>query len=90
MFIFIVLGDRPSGLLFLCSLYLFPYSRLSSYIFMFFFVSNFILAVPMRECLGKHSYQSSTFPLAILNGTCLFARRIIPLAKSLHIKNKVS
>ena len=32
----------------------------------------FILAVPMRECLVKHSCMSSTFPIAILNGTCFF------------------
>ena len=31
-------------------------------------VSYFILAVPMRECLGKHSCMSSQFPIAILNG----------------------
>ena len=31
-----------------------------------------VLAVPMRECLGKHSCMSSPFPLAILNGTCFF------------------
>ena len=26
----------------------------------------------MRECLGKHSRMSSTFPIVILNGTCFF------------------
>ena len=26
----------------------------------------------MRECLGKHLRMSSTFPIAILNGTCFF------------------
>ena len=36
-------------------------------------LSNFILAVPMRECMGKHSCMSSPFPTAILNGT-LFVR----------------
>ena len=35
-------------------------------------LSYFILAVPMRECFGKHSCMSSSFPIAILNGTCLF------------------
>ena len=34
-------------------------------------MSYFILAVPMRECLGKHSSMSS-FPIAILNDTCFF------------------
>ena len=29
-------------------------------------LSYFILAVPMRECM------SSSFPIAILNGTCFF------------------
>ena len=35
-------------------------------------LSYFVLAVPMRECLGKHSCMSSPFPTAILNGTCFF------------------
>ena len=34
--------------------------------------SYFILAVPMRKCLGKHSCMSSPFPIAILNGTFFF------------------
>ena len=32
----------------------------------------FIIAVNMRECLGKHSCMSSPFPTAILNGTSFF------------------
>ena len=32
----------------------------------------FILAVPMRKCLGKHPCMSSPFPIAILNGTFFF------------------
>ena len=44
-----------------CPLYFFPYSRLSSVS-----LSYFILAVPMRECLGKHSCTSSPFPTIIL------------------------
>ena len=32
--------------------------------------SLFMLAVPMRRCLGKHSCMSSTFSIAMLNGTC--------------------
>ena len=32
-------------------------------------VSYFILSVPMREWLGKHSCMSSPFPIAILNCT---------------------
>ena len=34
----------------------------------------FVLAVPMRECLGKHSCMSSPCPLDILNGAFLFSR----------------
>ena len=36
-------------------------------------LSYFILAVPMRECLGKHSCTNSTVPIAKLNGTCFFS-----------------
>ena len=32
-------------------------------------LSYLILAVPMRKCSGKHWCVSSTFPIAILNGT---------------------
>ena len=35
-------------------------------------LSYFALAVPMCECLGKHSRMSSPFPIAILNGTFVF------------------
>ena len=35
-------------------------------------LSYFILAVPKRKCLGKHSCMSSPFPVAILNGTSFF------------------
>ena len=75
MFIIIVfwLGcDRPSGLIFFVPALLLsvlaplfsPSSSVS--------LSYLIFAVPMRECLGKHSCTSSTFPIAILNGTfCL-------------------
>ena len=75
MFIIIVfwLGcDRPSGLLLFVPAVLFsiltplfcPSSSVS--------LSNFILAVPRRECLWKHSCMSSPFPIAILNGTSSF------------------
>ena len=36
-------------------------------------LSYFIDAVPIRQCLGKHSCVSSTFHIAILNGTCFFS-----------------
>ena len=77
MFINIVfwLGwDRPSGLLsfvfallfsILTSLFL-PSSSVS--------LSYFILAVPIRECLGKHLCMSSSFPIALLNDTFFFSR----------------
>ena len=35
-------------------------------------LSYFILAVSMRNCLGKHSCMSSRFPVAVLNGTFIF------------------
>ena len=76
MFIIIILWlgkFRPSWLLFsfvpglilsvLTSLFLPSSSSVT--------LSYFILAVPIRECLGKHSYTSS-FPIAVLNGTCFF------------------
>ena len=34
-------------------------------------LSSFILAVPMRKCLGKHQCMSYTFSIAIQNGTCI-------------------
>ena len=33
-------------------------------------VYYYIFAVPMRNCVGKRSCMSSTFPIAIVNGTC--------------------
>ena len=64
--------DRPSGLLLFVPAFLLsiltplflPSSSVS--------LSYFVLAVPMRECLGKHSCMSSPCPIAILNGTFLF------------------
>ena len=71
MFIIIVFGfggDRPSGLLsFVPALRLsifrplLPSSSVS--------LSNFILDVRIRECLGKRSCTSSSFSIAMLNGT---------------------
>ena len=63
--------DRPSGLLFFV-----PALLLSTLTPLFLSssvsLSYFILAVPMRECLGKHSCMSSPFPIAILNCTFFF------------------
>ena len=76
MFIIIVflLGcDMPSGL------HVFVPALLLSIITPLFLPSSsvsfpyFILAVPMRKCLGKHSCTSSPFPIAILNGTFFFS-----------------
>ena len=36
------------------------------------FMSVIILAVPMRQCSGKHSCMSYIFPIAILNGSFFF------------------
>ena len=44
----------------------------ASLVSIFCFLSYFILAVPMPDCLGKHSCMSSTFPIAVANGTCFF------------------
>ena len=76
LFIIIVfcLGcDRPSGLL------LFVPALILSILTPLFLpspsvsLSYFVLAVPMLECLGKHSRMSSLCPIAILNGTFLFS-----------------
>ena len=74
MFIIIVFwldSDSPSALFFVPALLLsilsplfLPSSSDS--------LSYFILAVPMRECLGNHWSMSSSFPKAILNCTCFF------------------
>ena len=71
--IFLLGSDRPSRLLFVPVLLLSiltplfsPSSSVS--------LSYFILPVPMRECLGKHSCMSPTFPIVILNGTCFFCQ----------------
>ena len=47
------------------------YARLTSYLLRLS-LSYLILAVPTRECLGKHSCMSSSFPIAILNDTSPF------------------
>ena len=72
IFVFWFGCGRPSGLFFLMPalllsilvLLILPSSSVS--------LSYFILAVPMRYCLGKHSCMSSPFPKAILNGTIFF------------------
>ena len=46
-----------------------------THLFLSFFLSlsYFILAVPMRKWLGKHSCMNSSFPIVILNDTCFFS-----------------
>ena len=53
-------------------------------------LSYFVLAVPMRECLGKHSCMSSPFPVAILNATVLFSwGEILCLGRSFVHQNQI-
>ena len=75
MFIIIVFSlgsDRPSRLLFFVNVLLL--SLLTSIFLQSLSVclSYFILAVLMRECLGKYSRTSSPFPIAIVNGISFF------------------
>ena len=75
MFIIIVFwlgGDRPSGRRFFV-----PALLLSILTPLFLSSSSvplsyFILAVPIPECLGKHTCMSSPFSIAILNGAIFF------------------
>ena len=51
-------------------------------------LSYFILAVPMSECLGRHSCMSFPFPVAIL--TYFFSRRSNPcFVQSLAYQNLI-
>ena len=53
-------------------------------------LSYFVLAVPMRDCLGKHSCMSSPCPIATLNGTLLFSRgEIVCLGRSFVDQNQI-
>ena len=53
-------------------------------------LSYFVLAVPMRECLGKHLCMSSPCSIAILNGTFLFPRgEIVCLGRRFVHQNKI-
>ena len=52
-----------------------------------YFFILFHSSVPMCECLEKHSFMSSPFPIAILNGTTFFMRQNSTcFAEALHIK----
>ena len=77
LFIIIVfwLGcDRRRDFFFSCPLCFFPPSRYALFLSSSSVsLSYLILAVLMRECLGKHSCMSFPFPIVILNGTFFFA-----------------
>ena len=45
-------------------------------------LTYFILAVPMRKCLGKHSCMSS-FPIVILNDTSFFSNSATTIAQKI-------
>ena len=51
-------------------------------------LSYFVLAGSMRKCLGKHYCMSTTFCIAILNGTCSFSLGKIVFAydEDSHVK----
>ena len=54
------------------------------------FVLAVIFAVLVRECLVKHSCTSSTFFIAILNGTFFFLGELVDaLAEVYPIKNEI-
>ena len=84
-------ADRPSGLL------LFVPALLLSILTPLFlpsssvFLSYFVLAVPILECLGKHSCMSSPCPIAILNGTFLFSvgEIVCNLGRSFVYQNQI-
>ena len=54
-------------------------------------LSYFIFAVPLRECLGKHSCMSFTFSVAILNSTCFFieAKMVLAVAEASPIEKLI-
>ena len=75
--------DWPSALLFFMPTLLL--STLTPLFLHFVSVSlfYFIIAVRMRECLGKHSCMRYTFPIAKLNSTCFFRSEKLEIVKHL-------
>ena len=69
--VFYLVSDRLPGLLFFRA-HVTSFDTLVSLLTFLCLFSYFILALPMRECLWKHSYISSTVPIAMLNSTCFF------------------
>ena len=59
------------GTFFSFTLYFFPFRLLSPYLISLF-LCHLNLAVPMRECSGKHESMSSKFPKTTLNGAWFF------------------
>ena len=78
IFVFRFGSDRPSGLIFFVPA-LFISILMPLFLPSSVSLSYFIFALPMHECLGKHSRLSSPFPIAILNGTL----RVAPLKLSI-------
>ena len=75
MFIIIVFGLGiywPPRLLFFMTALLLSILAPLFLLFSSISLSYLNIAARMRECLGKHSCMSSSFPIAILNGTCFF------------------
>ena len=91
MFIIIVFwlgSDGPSGLLFFRAGFTY-FHAVSALLTFFCLFVLFILAVPMRQCLRKHSCMSSTLPIALLNGTCFFRQSTYKCAMSSERKSKL-
>ena len=65
--VFLLGSDRPSGLLFFRARFISVHTH-SSLLTVFVCLSYFILALPMREYLGKHSCMRSPLP-------CFFAKQ---------------
>ena len=72
MFIIVLfwLASGTPSAFFSYQLYFFPLTHI--FLPSSVFLSYFILAVPMHECLGKHSCMRLPFPIAILNGNFFF------------------
>ena len=66
--------DRPSGLLLFVPALLLSILTPLCLPSLSVFLSYLVLAVPMRESVGKHSCMNFPSPIAILNGTFLFSR----------------
>ena len=56
-----------------------PFFLPSSVSLSYFIFENSLLSYFILECSRKHSYMSSSFPIAIMNCTCFFARRNSPM-----------